>query len=57
MYGDGCTIGASGDAEVGDDGLYGSSGTGWACIAMIIYWGHSVTRRRGFEIRYSRMGR
>lgn len=37
MYGDGCMIGAPEEAEVGEDGLYGSSGTGWACIAMIMY--------------------
>jgi len=36
-YGDGCIIGEPEDAEVGEDGLYGSGGTGWACIAIIIY--------------------
>jgi hypothetical protein len=36
IYGDGCMIGAP-EAEGGEDGLYGSTGTGWACIAMIMY--------------------
>ena len=36
-YGDGCMIGATVDADVGEDGLYGSIGTGWACIAVIMY--------------------
>lgn len=26
------------DVETREEGLYGSVGTGWACIAMIMYW-------------------
>jgi len=37
MYGDGCIIGELEDVDVGEDGLYGSSGTGRACIAMMMY--------------------
>jgi hypothetical protein len=36
-YGDGWIICEPEDAEVGEDGLYGSCGTGWACIAMMMY--------------------
>lgn len=36
-YGDGCMIVVPAAAEAGVDGLYGSTGTGWACIAMIMY--------------------